>query len=264
MAKIDDLSTISKLEDLADNKSIVHNLHPLSKIILTLIYLIAVTSAPKYDVSSLMIFVLYPVIMIELGDTPKKLLFKRVLVAIPFSLFAGISNIILDRKIAFVFCGIGITYGILSFFSIMIKTILTVAAVLILVATTPIPEIFNQLIKLKIPKIIVTQLLLTYRYISVILQESSNMYTAYKLRNNGGKGIKLSDMGVFIGQILLKSFNRAERVYDAMKCRGFNGEYPTTNNRSITVKEVICTIIISLIFILFRFVNISYLIGEIL
>ena len=161
MAKIDDLSTISKLEDLADNKSIVHNLHPLSKIILTLIYLIAVTSAPKYDVSSLMIFVLYPVIMIELGDTPKKLLFKRVLVAIPFSLFAGISNIILDRKI---------TYGILSFFSIMIKTILTVAAVLILVATTPIPEIFNQLIKLKIPKIIVTQLLLTYRYIYVILQ----------------------------------------------------------------------------------------------
>ena len=48
MAKIDDLSTISRLEDLADNKSIIHNLHPLSKIILTLIYLIAVTSAPKF------------------------------------------------------------------------------------------------------------------------------------------------------------------------------------------------------------------------
>lgn len=261
MAKIDDLSTISRLEDLADNKSIVHNLHPLSKIILTLVYLIVVTSSSKYEVSSLMIFVLYLVIMIELGDIPKKLLFKRVLVAIPFSLFAGISNIILDRKIAFVFCGIGITYGILSFFSIMIKTILTVAAVLILVATTPIPEIFNQLIKLKVPKIIVTQLLLTYRYISVILQESSNMYTSYKLRANGEKGIKLKDMGIFIGQILLKSFNRAERVYNAMKCRGFEGEYKVSYNRKITNKEILITIIISLFFILFRFINLSYLIG---
>ena len=264
MAKIDDLSTISKIEDLADNKSIVHNLHPASKIIITLVYLIVVTSAPKYAVSSLMIFALYPVIMIELGDIPKTLLFKRILVAIPFSLFAGISNIILDRKIAFAFLGIGITYGILSFFSIMIKTVLTVVAVLILVATTPIPEIFNQFIKFKIPEIIATQLLLTYRYISVILQESSNMYTAYKLRNNGGKGIKISDMGVFIGQILLKSFNRAERVYNAMKCRGFNGEYPITNNRTIKTKEVIYTIIICLTFIVFRFININHFIGKIL
>ena len=87
------------------------------------------------------------------------------------------------------------------------------------------------------------------------------MYTSYKLRANGEKGIKLKDMGIFIGQILLKSFNRAERVYNAMKCRGFEGEYKVTYNRKITNKEILITIIISLFFILFRFINLSYLIG---
>ena len=51
------------------------------------------------------------------------------------------------------------------------------------------------------------------------------MALAYRLRSNGEKGIRMKDMGSFLGQLLLRSFDRAERVYTAMACRGFSGRY---------------------------------------
>ncbi|GHV33452.1 hypothetical protein FACS18949_07400 [Clostridia bacterium] len=117
--------------------------------------------------------------------------------------------------------------GALSFASIMVKTFLTVLAVLLLIATTTLFDIAARLAAMKVPKIFCLQLVQTYRYISVLLGEAMTMFTAYNLRAGTRKGIKMRDMGNFLGQMILRSFDRAERVYRAMKCRGFDGMYQT-------------------------------------
>jgi cobalt/nickel transport system permease protein len=66
---------------------------------------------------------------------------------------------------------------------------------------------------------------MTWRYLSVLLGEASAINTAYMLRSPGSRGIKMKDMGSFLGQLLLRSIDRAERVYAAMKCRGFDGRF---------------------------------------
>ena len=251
------LTEIRKLEKLSQRESFIHFLNPISKIIVTIFFLITVASVGKYDVSMLVGFLFYPVVLIELSDIPKRILFKRVAITLPFCLFMGFSNLIFDKRIVFEIGEIIITYGVLSCSTIIIKVILMVMSVYILVATTSMEDIFNSLRKIKIPKVIVVQLLLSYRYISVILQEVSNMYTAYSLRSGNIKGINIKDMGTFLGQVLLKSFSRAEEIYIAMKCRGFDGVYPVIGEKHMTLKDYLYVIVTCSIIIILRSINVS-------
>lgn len=260
----DSMNTINSLEEMAEGSTIIHRLHPMVKLITTILYLVLVISFNQYNVTGLMVFIFYPVILMALAEIPYKPLLKRLLVALPFSFFAGISNIIFDQKLAFMIGQIPITYGVISFTSIMIKTVFTVMAVLILIATTSLPQISYQLLSIKVPKIIVEQIMLTYRYISVLLEQVSNMYTAYMLRAPDAKGIKMKDMGIFVGQLLLKSFDRAENIYFAMKCRGYDGNYLYAKPEPIRKNDWIYLLAVCTMLILMRFFNLSQFIGSFL
>jgi len=257
-------SKLNDLEEMANGKSVVHTFHPLSKIIITFVFLVAVISFDRYQISGLVPFILYPVIMLALSLTPLKPIFYRLIPALPFSLFGGFSNIIFDRLPILTIGMITITSGMVSFVSILLKTVLTVTAVLILIATTPMPAISKQLTRIGIPSLIVFLLIMTYRYISVLIEEVSTMITAYTIRAPRQKYVKMKDMGSFIGHLLLRSIDRAERVFAAMKCRGFNGTYVTSPIPKETIKDVLLTIGVCTLFIVCRFVNISMLLGTFL
>lgn len=226
MSKIGEaIQTLSSMEDLAAKASPIHRIHANVKILITFAYLVAVLSFSRYDIAGLMPYFFYPAMIIPMANIPFREIFKRVLVALPFSLFAGISNLIFDREVLAYLGQIPVTYGFISFWSLMIKTFLCVCAVLILVATTNTFTLFAQLRSFKIPKIFVLTLMMTYRYIFVLLQEAGNMMKAYALRAPNEKGIKMKDMGSFVGQLLLRCIDRSEHIYAAMQCRGFSGEY---------------------------------------
>lgn len=256
------MNTIHSLEEMAEANTIIHKLHPMVKLVTTFLYIVLVVSFNPYDVTGLVVFLFYPVILMALAEIPYKPLLTRLLVALPFSFFAGISNIFYNQNVAFMIRNIPITFGVISFFSIMIKTVFTVMAVLILIATTSLPQISYQLLVIKVPKIIVEQIMLTYRYISVLLEQVANMYTAYMLRAPGAKGIKMRDMGIFVGQLLLKSFDRAENIYFAMKCRGYDGRYLYAKPESIKKTDWIFMLGTCFILIVLRFFNLSQFIGS--
>jgi cobalt/nickel transport system permease protein len=78
---------------------------------------------------------------------------------------------------------------------------------------------------LKIPRLLILQILLTYRYISVLLEEVMLLLRAYALRAPRQKGIQYRAWGSLAGQLFLRTYERAGRVYEAMSLRGFSGEY---------------------------------------
>lgn len=263
MSKLTDaLNRIQSLEELADGKTIIHRIHPMAKMITTILYLVVVISFDKYNISGLMPFFLYPILLMALGEIPYRSVLSRLIFALPFSFFAGLSNPFLDRETALFLLGMPISWGLLSFASILIKTVLTVMAVLILIATTPMDKLAYELIRIKIPKIFVMQIMLTYRYIGLLIVEASNMMTAYHLRSNRQKGVQLAHAGTFMGQLLLRSFERAEKVYVAMKCRGFNGAYHFAHSERMRLGEFIYAFLLCVVFLIFRWVNISIMIGS--
>ncbi|HMM05729.1 MAG TPA: cobalt ECF transporter T component CbiQ [Clostridiales bacterium] len=260
MSKIGDaIQTLSSMEDLAAKASPVHRIHANVKILITFFYLVAVLSFHRYNLTGLMPYFLYPAMIIPLANIPFREIFKRVLVALPFSLFAGISNLIFDREVFTYLAQIPLTFGFVSFWTLMVKTFLCVCAVLILVATTNTFTLFAQLRSFKIPKVFVLTLMMTYRYIFVLLQEAGNMMKAYALRAPGEKGIQMKDMGSFVGQLLLRCIDRSEHVYAAMQCRGFTGEYIVGKKQNLDAYSVIWGIGAAGIFLFFRFFSIPQL-----
>lgn len=79
---------------------------------------------------------------------------------------------------------------------------------------------------LKCPKVVVQMLLFTYRYTFVFLDEMRRMHTSMRARGF----VARTDMktlrifGHFIGTLLVRSFERTERVYKAMLSKGYQGE----------------------------------------
>ena len=71
-----------------------------------------------------------------------------------------------------------------------------------------------------------TTILLIYRYIVLLLQEGIRIATAYALRAPGQKGIQFRAWGSLLGQLLLRSLDRAQLVYESMQLRGFAGAFP--------------------------------------
>ncbi len=218
------LEALASLEQLAGGDSLPHRIHPLAKILVTACYLVCVASTGRYAFFALAPFVFYPVILLALADIPFSLVAKRAAVALPFCLFAGVSNLYFDRAPAFWLGPVAVSGGALSLATILLRVFLCVCAVLALIAVTPLTQLTGQLRRLHVPGMLVTLFEMVYRYLGTLLEEAASLRTAYRLRRGAHKGISLADSGCLIGQLLLRSFDRAARIYDAMKCRGYAGQ----------------------------------------
>ncbi len=247
---------IYSLEQLAGGRSVIHRRHPLVKLFSAFIYIVTVVSFGRNELTFLTPFIFYPVILMALSETPWKPVLKRAAVAAPFGIFAGISNLIFERDIAFTLGGIGISDGVISFISILYRTFLCVSAVLILVAVTPFDQIADQLRRLHVPGIFVTLFEITYRYIGALLEEASSMYTAYMLRSLNHRGLQMKHMGSFVGQLLIRSFDRAERVYGAMKCRGYASADIKKRRRPLSKEDLLFFAAVCLPFLALRILSI--------
>lgn len=94
---------------------------------------------------------------------------------------------------------------------------------------------------LKCPKIIIQMILFTYRYIFLFLDEMKRMDTAMKSRGFVKKTNldTLRVLGNFVGTLLVRSFGRTVRVYNAMLSKGYNGEFHTFDSFEACGKDFV-------------------------
>lgn len=249
------------LDDLAKRDSFVHRLHPLAKLLTTIAYLVAVISFDRYAVSGLVPLVLFPILVFVLAELPVAPILKRLLMIEPFILGIGILNPLLDRN-AINLAGLTVSSGWLTFIAIMIKSSLTVTVSLLLIATTGIDRLAAALRMLHVPRIFVMQLVLTYRYISVLIEETARMLRAHSLRAPGRKGLARSLWGSFAGQLVLRTYARAQRVYQSMSLRGYDGEYRTGAQTAASLADAGWLLCWCAFFTAARLFNIPMLIGS--
>ena len=88
------------------------------------------------------------------------------------------------------------------------------------------------------------------------------MTDAYMLRAPRQKGIQFSAWGSFLGQLLLRSMDRAEELYSSMQLRGFSGEFLYAGLKPLSWKDILFLLLSLMIFALFRFVDITSFIGQ--
>ena len=257
----DSLYNLRLLDDLSRKETSIHRVHPLIKLLTTVVYLTVVLSFGRYEIGGLFPFFFYPIVIFAVAEIPVGSILKRILLASPFILGIGILNPVFDQQTVSAF-GLIISRGWVTFLSLLIKSCLSVGVSLLLIATTGMDNLAAALRMLKVPKIFVLQLLLTYRYISVLIEEVSRMMRSYTLRAPRQKGIQRSVWGSFVGQLILRTFDRAQRIYQSMALRGFKGEYHTGKISKICWKDMFYLLGWSLFFIIARKYNLPMLIGS--
>lgn len=252
----------TRLEELSEQTTWVHRRHPAVKLLGTLIYLVCLVSFEPWKLGALAPMVLYPAVVLAMGEVPLMMLLRRSLVALPFCLFAGISNVIFDRTVI-LYCGVlPVTEGLVSCLSIAAKTFLCVGAVLLLVAVTPMTDLTEQLRRMHVPAILVSLFEMTYRYAGTLLEEAGTMSIAYELRAPGRRGLEMGHMGAFVGSLLLKSYDRAQRVQTAMELRGWGGGWNLREKRPMDGGDLIYLLLVGGSSVLFRLVNFPELLGR--
>lgn len=110
---------------------------------------------------------------------------------------------------------------------ITLKSTAIVAVFTALAATIPVNALGQALARLRLPAKLVYLLLMCYRYIFVIEQEYHRLRTAMKIR-----GFKprtslhtYRSYAYLVGMLFVRAAARADRVHQAMCCRGFNGRF---------------------------------------
>ncbi|MDT8440460.1 MAG: cobalt ECF transporter T component CbiQ [Desulfuromonadales bacterium] len=97
-----------------------------------------------------------------------------------------------------------------------------------LLATAPLSTTLEGLSHLGAPRRVGELLLLTHRYIHVFFAELTRLRNGMEARafQPGLRVGSLRDYGNFVGMLLVRSFERTHRVYDAMRARGYRGSMP--------------------------------------
>jgi len=262
MEKIDHAAVeLREMDTLAAMRSPIHDLHPLAKLIPTIVYIFLTVSFGKYELSGLSVMVLFPVALYQVSGVPIRTCFRKLRIVLPLVCAVGLFNPFFDHVPMLSIGGIVISGGVISMLTLMLKGVFCLMASFLLAATTSIDAICAALRKLHIPSLLVTLLLLTYRYISVMLEEVSVMTTAYKLRAPGQKGIHYSAWGSFLGQLLLRSMDRAEDIYGSMQLRGFHGEFSYADIRRLNRKDLCFLFGSILVLFLFRYFDLAAMLG---
>lgn len=251
--------TLNARQLKAENDSHIAGIDPRALLVVTVIYLVAMLSVPVGRTDKIIWFAVYPIVSAPLAHVAYERLFRDSLYVLPLLLLIGIFNPIFDREAAFTVGTVTVSRGWVSFVSILIRGLLSVQALLLLIRVCGFNNMCEAMRRLKVPSVVVTQLLMVYRYMTVLLQEALSMQRARMARAYGKSSFKASMWGPFIGQLLIRTIERSRRINMAMKARGFDGSLAVgATGRWTTADTVYCMAWIPL-FALLRYCDISSL-----
>ena len=252
---------LSEMDELAARSSPIHRLHPAAKLLATIAYILVTLSFDKYDRGGLAPMVLWPVLLFQISGIEVKSCFYKLRIVLPLVMAVGLFNPFFDRAVVLRLGGLAVSGGVISMLTLMLKGVFCLMASFLLMATTPIDNLCAALRKLHIPRILVTLLLLTYRYVGVMTEELAVMTDAYHLRAPGQKGIYVSAWGSFLGQLLLRSMDRAQELYSSMLLRGYHQHFHYADIKTFRLRDAVYILVCCAAFLLLRTVKVAELLG---
>jgi cobalt/nickel transport system permease protein len=225
-----------------DTQSFIHRLDPRVKVVVTLAFILSNALLPDGAWLAFGLAWLYLLCANVLSNLGPGFTFRRSFVALPFALVAVTVLFSIPGKplstFHFIFWDLTITdAGLLRFVSIVIRSWLSVQMAILLVGTARFPDIVHALEHLRVPTILTTIISFLYRYLFVLVDEVFRLLRAREARSaaaagsrSGGSVVWRAQVaGNMAGQLFLRSYERSDRVYNAMLSRGYTGHLMTIN-----------------------------------
>lgn len=232
--------------DVADQyhfeESRIHQLDPRVKVLIAVGFILSNAILPDGSWAAFALTWLMLLWMNDLAKLGLGFTLKKSLIALPFALvavsavFAPIGQPLAVWDLGFITL-IPTDAGLIRFLSIMLRSWLSVQAAILLVATTQFPDLIHALEHLRLPRTLTTIIAFLFRYLFVLTNEAFRMTRARDARSAGLPGRKsggnltwrVKTTGSMAGQLFTRSYERSDRIYQAMISRGYAGHIRTLN-----------------------------------
>lgn len=219
------------LEEYTEGNSALHRLDARIKLLCAIISIFCIVVLAHWYTPLIFFVVCFGLVIAS--KAPLKVYSKRLL--IPLSLIAFIGLIMpftygttIIARVPLLTIPIysqGIYFGVLVF----TRCIAAVSVLNLLILVTPITKVMDALAWYRMPAVIVDTMMLMFRYIGILSDESTRMYRAQASRCGHSKSVsyfkRLTNYGNIAGSLLIRAFDRSVKVGNAMVSRGYTGKY---------------------------------------
>lgn len=167
-------------------------------------------------------------ILAGISQIPLQYVVGRTLVILPFVLLAGLASPYRGSQ----------RWTWLA--ALLLRSVLCLLILVMLANTSRFVELLRGLRKLGCPRIMVVNLGFLYRYLFVLSDEIMRMRQARDCRRVGNLGAhaEMRIHGSMLGTLMVRSFERADHMYQAMLSRGFFGEFPVVAPRKFSWRDL--------------------------
>ena len=200
-----------------------------AKVLAALAFVLAVVSTPP---PHLLAFVIYAGLLawaVALARVPVGFVAGRAALVLPFSVLVALGLPFFRGGEVVAVLGMKLSAaGLWILAGAIMKSFLGAAAAVLLVSTTPFGTLLAALRGLGLPALFLDLLALTYRYIFVLVGEAMRVRRAAAARGYRPRWLpQAAIVGRMAGSLFVRSYERAERIYGAMRLRGYDGRLPT-------------------------------------
>ena len=217
-------------ERLTYLSSPVHDRDARAKVVSAAVLVVAVVATPLMGLPEFALAAALLVAVTVLARLPLGAVLKRTALVIPF---AGAIAVFAPLQAAGGSLNVGAVAGggaawYVEVLGVLSKAWLSVFVMVLLSASTPVPDLLAALRRFKVPEVFLLLLSFIYRYVAVLGDQIHAMRTAISSRAPGLSRIRLLTLyGHLAGSMFIRAYERGERIHAAMLARGFDGTLPT-------------------------------------
>jgi len=250
-----------------ETTSFIHRLDPRVKVSVTLAFILSNALLPDGAWVAFVFSWIFLLWANQLSSLGILFTFKRSFVALPFALIAitVLFSVPGEPLASFHFIwDITITdAGVLRFVSIVIRSWLSVQMAILLVAAARFPDIVHALEHLRVPSILTTIIAFLYRYLFVLADEVFRLLRARESRSasvagsrsGGSVAWRARVAGNMAGQLFIRSYERSDRVYNAMLSRGYTGHLQTMSPHELHRVDYVTTALVLILILILQVVG---------
>ena len=205
----------------------VHRAPAHLKVLALLGFMLLVVATPRGWWPAYAGFLLVLVAVVAVSHVPPAYLLRRMVVEVPFVVFAVLMPFIATGPRVEV---LGVTvseHGLAAAGALLAKGTLGVLASLTLAATTEPRHLLAGLERLRVPNLLVQIMGFMIRYLDVVTDEMGRMKVARESRGFRASSVRhWPILARSSGALFIRSYERGERVHLAMLARGYTGTMP--------------------------------------
>lgn len=192
------------------------------------ISLIVVTAFLR-SIEAVLVVLLFTAALVLATRVPLRHLWKNLALAIPFIVIPAVALLFTSGPYNAAVMAMRITASVLALTAV--------------ISTTPMFDIIKSLRWFRMPRLLSSLVMFTYRFIFVLIDEMDRMKLARMARGYTGRGNLLSrdvfqTISFTAGMIFVRSNGRATRIYDALLARGYSGEIRTLDRPRVRGRDV--------------------------